>query len=108
MDCSASASSAFGGIEVVWSGVGVASMRGGVRGRCVCASFGLLPVVLECGARLGSRSRWCVRDDASRRLSLCCTPANMSFGFDISSDDFRLSPFRELHHPYIDFLFDHT
>ena len=79
MDCSASASSEFGGVEVVWSGVGVASIHGGVEGHRMCALFGLLPVVLECGAGLGSRSRWCVCDDASRRLSLCCTRENMSF-----------------------------
>ena len=79
MDCNASASSAFGGVEVVWTGVGVASIHGGVGGRHVCVSFGLLPVVLECGAGLGSRSRRCVCADASRRLSFCCTRANMSF-----------------------------
>ena len=67
MDCNASASSAFGGVEVVWSGVGVASIRGGVGGRHVWALFGLVPVVLECGTGLGSRSRQCVCDEASRR-----------------------------------------
>ena len=81
MDCNASASSAFGGAEVVWSGVGVVSIHGGVRGRRVCVSFGLLPLVLECGARLGSRSRRCACDDASRRLRFCCTRANMSKSF---------------------------
>ena len=79
MDCDASASSAFGVAEVVWSGVGVMSIRGGVGGHRVCALFGLFPVVLECGAGLGLWSRWCVCDDASRRLSFCCTHANMSF-----------------------------
>ena len=79
MDCNASASSAFGGVEVVWSGVGVTSIRGGVGGRRVWASFGLFLVVLECGAGLCSRSRRCVCDEASRRLSFCCTRANMSF-----------------------------
>ena len=79
MDCSASVSSAFGGAEVVWSGVGVMSIRGGVGGRLVCASFGLFPIVLECSAGLGSRSRRCICDDVSRRLSFCCTRANMSF-----------------------------
>ena len=77
MDFSASASSTFWGVEVVWWGVGVASIRGGVGGHRLCASFGLLLVVLECGTGLGSRSRWCVCDDASRRLSLCCTRAKM-------------------------------
>ena len=67
MDCNASASSAFEAIEVVWSGVGVASIRGGVGGRRVWASFKLLPIVLECGVELGSRSRRCVCDEASRR-----------------------------------------
>ena len=81
LDCSASASLAFGGAEVVWSSVGVVSIRGGVGVHHVCASFGLLPVVLECGVGLGSpsRSRRCVCDDACRRLSFCCTRANMSF-----------------------------
>ena len=78
MDCNASESLAFGGVEVVWSGVGVV-IRSGVGGRRVWASFGLVPVVLECGAGLGSRSRRCVCDEASKRLSFCCTRANMSF-----------------------------
>ena len=81
MDCNASASSTFRGAEVVWSGVGVVSIRDGVGGRRVCASFGLLSVVLECDVGLGSRSRQCVCDDTSRRLSLCCTHANVSFLF---------------------------
>ena len=37
MDCNATVSSAFGGAEVVWSGVGFVSIRGGVKGRHVCA-----------------------------------------------------------------------
>ena len=79
MDCNANASSTFGGVEVVWLGVVVVSIRGGIGDLRVCASFGLLPVVLKCGVGLGSRSRRCVCDNASRRLSFCCTHANMSF-----------------------------
>ena len=45
----------------------------------MCSSFGLLPIVLEWGAGLGSSSRRCECDDASRRLSFCCTHANVSF-----------------------------
>ena len=45
----------------------------------LCGAGLAVSVVFECGAGLSSRSRWCVRDDASRRLSLCCTRANMSF-----------------------------
>ena len=80
MDCNASASSAFGGVEVVWSSVGVASIRGGVGGLRVCASFGLLLVVLECCVGLDSPSRRWVCDDASRML-FCCTRTNVSFLF---------------------------
>ena len=67
MDCNASASSVFGDIEAVWSGVGVVSIRDGVECRCMWALFGLSPVVLECGVGLRSQPRWCVCDDASRR-----------------------------------------
>ena len=78
MDCNASASSAFRGAEVVWLGVGVVSICGGVGGRGVCFVW----VVARCAQMWGGPgvavSR-CVCDDASRRLSFCCTCANMSF-----------------------------
>ena len=50
MDCNASMSSAFGVAEVVWSGVGVTSICGGVGGLrvCVCLSTLVsLPLALQ-------------------------------------------------------------
>ena len=68
----------FGDAEVVWLGVGVVSICGGVGGRGVCFVW----VVARCAQMWGGPgvavSR-CVCDDASRRLSFCCTCANMSF-----------------------------
>ena len=79
MDCNTTASSTFGDVGGWFPGVGITFLRGGVGGLCVCSSFGVWTIVMDCRVGLGSSSCRCECDDASRRFAIYCTRVYVSF-----------------------------